>query len=386
VTEPVPVIRKLERALADDDFAWSLILTGEDQTDKLATLTGDLRGPFSKTGDGKQIASGFSYWGIGPTIAWANATNDPFYLVMKAGAESFLRHWRKVLPHVAHGGFHVVSLGVGTGVKDRTILGDLHRNNPDMYYLPVDMSSEMLRLGTLEPVRGAQFPMPQVLPVQLDFSLSDNMKELGQMLARLVDDDPILFTLTGNTLANFESDEEILGTLTRVLRPQDRLLLEVATTSRLDQEAAKAAADEYHQTRAFAEFVTSALRYNTDLIIDNERIDFRGEIENDDALRVKIVWQNNTGAPIRMGLPDHTEVVLEPEDTILLYTTRKFSNERLKKLTEACDLTPIEHAHSGFRFARRPSPFGLDLLLLAPGTAENVERHSIADDLWSNPR
>jgi hypothetical protein len=27
------VIRKLEQALADDDFAWSLLLVGEDQTD-----------------------------------------------------------------------------------------------------------------------------------------------------------------------------------------------------------------------------------------------------------------------------------------------------------------------------------------------------------------
>jgi len=383
VTEPVPVIRKLEQALADDDFAWSLLLVGEDQTDKLATLTGDLRGPYSKTGDGKQITSGFSYWGIGPTIAWANATNDPFYLVMKAGAESFLRHWRKIRPHVDKGGFHLVSLGVGTGVKDRTILGDMRRHNPDMYYVPVDMSSEMLRMGTLEPVRGVGFPMSQVLPVQLDFSLTDNMKELGQMLSRLIGDDPILFTLTGNTLANFESDQELLGTITRFLRPQDRLLLEVASTSSLSDDDAKAAADEYHQTRAFAEFVTSALRYNTDLKIDNDRIDFRGEVEDNDALRVKIVWQNNTGEPIVMGLPDHTEVVLEPEDTILLYTTRKFSTERLKKLTAACELTPIEHAHSGFRYARKPSPFGLDLLLLAPGTADNKTATTLADDIWS---
>jgi hypothetical protein len=50
VTEPVPVIRKLERA------------------------------PFSASGDGKQITSGFSYWGIGPTIAWATrpSTRSPW--------------------------------------------------------------------------------------------------------------------------------------------------------------------------------------------------------------------------------------------------------------------------------------------------------------------
>ncbi|MGW6201528.1 L-histidine N(alpha)-methyltransferase [Kribbella sp. NPDC055110] len=381
MTEPVPVIRKLEHALADDDFAWSLVLTGEDQTDKLATLTGDLRGPFSTTGDGKQITSGFSYWGIGPTIAWANATNDPFYLVMKAGAESFQRHWRKVRPHVENGGFHLVSLGVGTGVKDRTILGDMHRQNRNMYYIPVDMSSEMLRMGT-QPVRDARFPVAQVLPVQLDFSIADNMEELGQMLARLVDDEPILFTLTGNTLANFESDEELLGTLTRVLRPQDRLLLEVASTTRLDQEAADAAADEYHQTRAFAEFVTSTLRYNTDLKIHNDLVKFIGEVEDEDALLVKIFWQNDTGEEIRMELPDHTEAVLPIGDTIRLYTTRKYSTTRLKRLTEACQLTPVEAIQSQFRYARRPNPFGLELLLLAPEAAGESAR-SLADDIWS---
>ncbi|WP_328334185.1 L-histidine N(alpha)-methyltransferase [Kribbella sp. NBC_00382] len=379
--EPVHVIRKLEQALRDDDFAWSLMLVGEDQTDKLATLTGDLRGPHSETGDGKQITSGFSYWGIGPTIAWANATNDPFYLVMKAGAESFLRHWRKVRPHTDKTGFHFVSLGVGTGVKDRTILADMYRKNRDMFYIPVDMSSEMLRMGTLEPVRGLGFPMSQVLPVQLDFSIADNMGELGQMLARLVGDEPILFTLTGNTLANFESDLELLGTITRVLRPQDRLLLEVASTSSLDQTAADAAADEYQQTRAFAEFVTSALRYNTDLRIEDGLIDYRGEVETNDALLVKIVWQNNTSESMTMGLPDHTEVTLKPNDTILLYTTRKFSTERLKKLTAECGLTAIEHAHSGFRYTRRPSPFGLDLLLLAPEGAEVP--NLLAEDIWS---
>jgi uncharacterized SAM-dependent methyltransferase len=381
VTEPVHVIRKLEQALADDDFAWSLVLVGEDQTDKLATLTGDLRGSFSTSGDGKQITSGFSYWGIGPTIAWANATNDPFYLVMKAGTESFLRHWRKVKPHVDKGGFHLVSLGIGTGVKDRTILEDLRRDNRDMFYIPVDMSSEMLRMGALEPVRGARFPITQVLPVQLDFSIADNMIELAEMLARLVGGEPLLYTLTGNTLANFDNDEELLEVITHVLRPQDRLLLEVASTTRLDDETAKAAADEYHQTRAFAEFVTSALRYNTDLKIDNERVKFIGEVEDDDALLVKILWQNDTDEQISMGLPDHTEVLLPVGDTIRLYTTRKYSTTRLKKLTTACNLTPVEAIQSQFRYTRRPNPFGLELLLLAPESANAA--HTLADDIWS---
>lgn len=381
MTEPVHVIRKLEQALVDDDFAWSLLLVGEDQTDKLATLTGDLRGPVSTTGDGKQVASGFSYWGIGPTIAWANATNDPFYLVMKAGTESFLRHWRKVKPHLDSTGFHLVSLGIGTGVKDRTILEDMRRNNKHMYYIPVDMSSEMLRMGTVESVRGGRFPMAQVLPVQLDFSIADNMSELAQMVTRLIGEDPVLYTLTGNTLANFENDEELLQLITDVLRPQDRLLLEVASTTRLDQDTADAAADEYHQTRAFAEFVTSALRYNTDLKVDNEHVKFIGEIQDEDALLVKIMWQNETGAEIRMGLPDHTEVVLPVGDTIRLLTTRKYSTARLKRLTTSCKLTPVEAIQSQFRYTRRPNPFGLELLLLAPAAA-GANPSTLADDIW----
>jgi uncharacterized SAM-dependent methyltransferase len=257
----------------------------------------------------------------------------------------------------------------------------MRRNNRDMFYIPVDMSSEMLRMGTLEPVRGARFPMAQVLPVQLDFSIADNLAELAQMLTRLVGDEPLLYTLTGNTLANFENDEELLALITNALRPQDRLLLEVASTTRLDQETARAAADEYHQTRAFAEFVTSALRYNTDLKIDNERVKFIGEVEDDDALLVKIIWQNDTDAQISMGLPDHTVVLLPVGDTIRLYTTRKYSTTRLKKLTTACNLTPVEAIQSQFRYTRRPNPFGLELLLLAPESANAA--HTLADDIWS---
>ncbi|MGH3569209.1 MAG: L-histidine N(alpha)-methyltransferase [Pseudonocardia sp.] len=380
--EPAPVIRKLENALADHDFAWSLLLVGEDQTDKLATLTADLRGPFSETGDGKLVTSGFSYWGIGPTIAWANACSDPLYMVMKVGSETFVRHWSAIRPHIDRGGFHFVSLGVGTGLKDRTILKDLCPGHPELFHIPVDMSSEMLRLGTQVSVRDLRFPMSRVLPIQIDFSISVNMEEIGQLLTRIVGGDPILYTLTGNTLANFESDLDALATISQVLRPQDRLLLEVATTTRIDQEAAIAAADEYHQTRAFAEFVTSTLRYNTDLRIDNAQLKFRGFIQDDEALLVKIMFQNDTGKEIRMGLVDHTEVVLPVGDTIRLYTTRKYSEVRLKNLSDACQLDVIESARSQFLQSRRPGPFGLELLLLAPRNAEGV-KSTVADDMWT---
>ena len=80
-----------------------------------------------------------------------------------------------------------------------------------------------------------------------------------------------------------------------------------------------------------------------------------------------------------MGLPDHTELVLPIGDTILLYTTRKFSTDRLKKLTSACELTPVETPapvppHPPPEPVRpRPDPAGARL---AHTTS------SLADDIW----
>jgi hypothetical protein len=93
------------------------------------------------------------------------------------------------------------------------------------------------------------------------------------------------------------------------------------------------------------------------------------------------MYENDTDEEIRMGLPDHTELVLPIGDTIRLLTTRKFSAGRLQRLLADCELTLIESAHSQFRHTRRPSPFGLDLLLLAPKGAQGTRR-TVADEMW----
>src|SRR5262245_32119067 len=135
---------RLEHAINQAALGWTLCFIGEDQSDKLAVLTQDLRRPFSDTGDGKQVASGFSYWGLGPTLAWARACSDPLYLVMKKSIESFHERWANLLSSFSVP-YHYVSLGIGTGAKDRRILRDLSRLNGELYYFPVDMSPEMLR-------------------------------------------------------------------------------------------------------------------------------------------------------------------------------------------------------------------------------------------------
>src|SRR5215469_9037463 len=93
------LLSKIEEAINNARSGWTLCLIGEDPSKNLATLTNDLRGKVSTTGDGKKISSGFSYWGIGPTLAWNNACNDPFYMVMKESIETFPDRFTQILPH-----------------------------------------------------------------------------------------------------------------------------------------------------------------------------------------------------------------------------------------------------------------------------------------------
>ncbi|MFE9747410.1 L-histidine N(alpha)-methyltransferase [Saccharothrix saharensis] len=379
------LVGDLAKAIDESDFAWSLVLVGEDQRDKLAALTSDLLGKPSSNGDGKQITSGYAYWGIGPTIAWAHACADPFYLVMKQSLDSFTRRWGRVRGRVGEG-FHHVSFGVGTGHKDRLILEHLLERNRDLLYLPVDMSSEMLRLGTREATHRVGLRGHRVVPVQLDFSITDNLAELRDLVHRLVGDEPVLYSLLGNTLANFDHDDELLANLTALARPQDLFLLEVATTEALSDDLARDAVEEYSRSRAYREFVTSALLHNTDLTITVDAVQFRGSVEGDRALKVKVVYQNQTGDDILMMLPDRTRVAFPDRDTIRLYLTRKYARRALDGIVHTAGMRKVTGTHSDFAVPRSAQGFGMDLLLLAPGDPVPAPRpdDDVARVIWEN--
>lgn len=380
------LVEKLQQVIEDSDFEWSLQLIAEDPTHKLATLTADLSGKPSNTGDGKQITSGFAYWGTAPTIAWSAACNDRFYPVMQQSIESFSGRWKRVRSKLDGVPHHYVSLGVGTGQKDGVILPDLLGVQPNLLYMPVDLSAAMLRIGVRESAKSVNLVPSQVLPVQLDFAIPDNMAELRGLLQRLIGDEPVLYSLLGNTLANFDDDVELLRTLTSQLRPQDRFLLEVATTEALDDDLADAAAEEYRRSRAYGEFVTSALMMYTDLTINMESVLFRGSVEGDRALQVKVIYQNRTGADLRFILPDRNKVAFPDRDTIRLYLSRKYTRRGLEAMLTAANVKKLQGIHSGFTQQRSPKSFGTDLLLLSAGDRVPEQRASKADEIWSSFR
>jgi L-histidine Nalpha-methyltransferase len=384
-TDDLYFVRKLQQVIEESDFGWSLHVVGEEQSHKLATLIGDLHQPPSNSGDGKQITSGFAYWGIAPTIAWAHACNDPFYPVMQQSIESFSQRWRRVRAKLDGVPYHYVSLGIGTGHKDRQILSDLLTKRADLLYAPVDMSADMLRLGVRESLRGVRLTRRQVVPVQLDFAIEDNLAELRELLEHLVGDEPILYSLLGNTMANFEDDTVLLGKLTRLLRPQDRFLLEVATTEELTEDLAAEAAEEYRRSRAYQEFVTSALLHYTDLTINLDSVFYRGAVEGDRALRVKVIYQNLTGGDLRFMLPDRTRVTFPDRDTIRLYLSRKYARRGLDGMLAALGVAKLHGTHSGFAANRSARTFGMDLVLFSASATGPVpdQRANRADEIWN---
>lgn len=364
----------LYSALSATPFAWSFCLVGEDQSTKLSDLIKALRRPYSSSGAGKRITSGYLYWGVDPAVEWVKACADPFYPVMKAGIESFFDRWSNLEDVLNDRPYHYVSLGPGTGDKDCTIIKALQPSNPDLCYVPVDMSAEMLRLTPHEPVRSLGFTIGQVIPVQMDFSLPGNLSALKVLLHNLLGDAPILFSLLGNTLANFEDDVDQLQKLVQyLLRSQDRLALEVATTQALSQDLADRAAEEYGGSETFTVFITSALQNYTDLTIDPDSVAFTGDVEEARAIQIKVIYQNKTDSDLHLTLPGYfgKPTPFRRNDTILLDITRKYTSSGLVELLEAAELTML--AQDQWRIGQNErggeSGFGVDTLVLQPSAS-----------------
>lgn len=370
---------KIAEAINKLGMGWSLCFIGEDQASKLGTLTEDLRRGVSEIGDGKQIASGFSYWGIGPTIAWIIACTDRLYPVMNESTKHFSNLWKETFHHIDPQKYHYVSLGVGTGEKDNLMLKSLYKMNKELYYFPVDMSPEMLRIGTREAIDGTPIKRSKILPVQIDFSSEENVNELRELLDKILGNEPILFSLLGNTLSNFADDTDLLDTISRLIKPQDRLLLEVAFTDSLSEEAQKEAAAEYDKSRMFKEFVSSSLLQNTDICVDIDSVSFLGLKERDRSILVKTLYRNKTGKTLNITLPDRTKIDFPENDTIRLSTMRKYTDKGIDELIGCCGFSTLSRLKINFPSRHRQFKFGTELLLLSPSS---VKKGKTEDYVW----
>jgi L-histidine Nalpha-methyltransferase len=374
----------LERRRSADEEAllnrpdWTRLYVYLDKASKLGELRTYLGREPSDGGQGKYIPSGFAYWGVGPTTAWCRACADATYPVMLRSIKSFRRPWHNIRASLRGTPYDYVSLGPGTGHKDHWILRDLAESQPDVHYFPVDMSSEMLR-RSYETALGDQpiLKPSQVRPIQLDFSDPKSLSELRKFIDDTnVDRRPLLVSLLGNTMANFDDDFGLLAKIRReLLRAEDRLIVEVATTSSVTPQLATAAEEEYRDAQGFKEWVVSALQHLTNLAIDPGVVIVQGAVEGTRALKVIVLYKNSGSEPTSIHLNDRSIVELPISDTIRLDLTRKYDLAQLSDVFTTAGLTPLDHAHEHLSTVDGPRDtelgrFGLEFVLLAAGQAK----------------
>lgn len=358
----------LEEACRDKRVQWSRLVVGDDYRDDMVRLVRDLtiHDP-SPTGDGRHISCGHAYWGVGPTIAWHNACTDPSYPVGRLSMEGFAEMWRMLRRGDGNGlPAAYVSLGPGTGEKDLTVLTSLADTGREPIYIPVDMSAEMLRLQ-LKARGDAAGSLQRMVAVKLDFSVAANLRKLRVFLDRVVGEGtPILFSLLGNTLANFPDDQRLLKSLVDCLltHDDDRLLLEVATSSRLDQSAADKAAKEYRGSALFMDWVTSALLAHTrNLVIGKNAVKFLPSVEEGRALVLKVVYTNTSADEKDIVLANGEEFSFPPRDTIRLELTRKYHPDAVTALLVGAALAECGRQKTALVDDDDTDEFGLELVL-----------------------
>jgi len=354
-----PVLRT---RVEPDGPAW-LELGPDDRAARFMQLVSDLNRGFDDAGNGKRITGGHAYTGVESAVAWTSVCRDPLCGGPRQSVESFDRRWRGIRASMPAEPCHYVSLGPGDGRKDDVLLEDLSRSNPDLCYLPVDASEELLHLAVRGLIRRLGLPTDRVLSLPWDFSMAENIGALRRLLDELFGPTPVLFSLLGNTLAHFDADEGMLRQFAQaLLRPGDRLLLEVEVTMALDEDLVVDAVAEYEHSTAFGEFVAAALQTHTDLLVDRDAVELLGAVEEDRALVVKTAYRNRTDADVAFRLPNSTDVSFPPDDTIRLALSRKYSAEGLAAMLSDAGLTVTADTCSG-----TGGPFGLALLMLAVG-------------------
>jgi hypothetical protein len=234
------------------------------------------------------------------------------------------------------------------------------------------MSIDMLRMAVHEATRDERIRHKQIFPVQLDFDDPENLERFRDLLGHLTQGEPVLFSLLGNTLANFDDDALLLRQLASLAKEDDRFLLEVASTRGATPELADAAAQEYARGLAFWKFVTSTLTHKTDLEVDRQNVEYLGLVEEGRGVRVNVVYRNSTGRNLTFRLADGSQGQFPEGDTIRLYMTRKYQRgPAFDSLLQQAGMASV-HVSGGTFPAGGGPRFGMDVYLLRP--AEPGER------------
>jgi len=165
----------------------------------------------------RRLAEKFFYWFPLSVRAWLALCSDGAYRNFVRSRSLIAQSAKDLATRLQSSSLEVVSLGSGQGDKDLILLQRLVADGKRIRYLPVDASQALLEMacaGALQAGIWAQ-------GIKADFTQPEHLTEL----APGPETPPRLVMLLGNTLGAFDPIAEA-GTLARLLRPEDRLLVD----------------------------------------------------------------------------------------------------------------------------------------------------------------
>lgn len=327
---------------------WLLTYVGENPLYKLNDFIIDL-----KNKENRRIQSGYSYCGVGPTRMWNNACSDPAYHMLN-NIQRFPQYARKLTHLVDKNRYNFVSLGVGEGSKDKGLISDFFNEDgktqprENFLYVPVDMSREMLRvaIGAVQ-----ELPVHRRIAIQRDIETQDGITEIAQIAQIFGQQQPIMYGFIGNTIANVEMPKQVLDNIVRVMRSEDLLIFEaqIIDACKLEQSNLQTTISSIkaeYQNISFRKFAFSALLQNAVLnVTPIERDDFYTvEVSSNywqnygQIIQIDCFFENKSSRQLHIILAEEENTILNPQEKIRLYRSRKFLQSTLHHFIEASSL------------------------------------------------
>lgn len=311
------------------------------------------------------IESAFSYLGYCHASSWIRACENEDYHVMHQGIARFGGLLLK-FPELKNRIENYISLGIGSGVKDAAIIN--YTMNSDrssrFKYCAVDISSTMLYKGGERVLELSHKLLPRNMKkIVCDFSDEDSLSELsmfiGEFSGETKSKQPKLFSLLGNTLANFDDDVLLLKKIALLLSDEDYLLLEVAMIGAIDDNNISESIEEYNQA-AFKSFAIQSVRHclsGAQPIRDID-IKFKHDIDDGYALKISAYIERDPS----LCFHDNKRITSKSSE-IRVYLTRKYTLSGVSSLLHQANFDVVRFER--FEFDRK-SELG-NMVILAKG-------------------
>ncbi|MEK6286827.1 MAG: L-histidine N(alpha)-methyltransferase [Acidobacteriota bacterium] len=199
---------------ADDRFTIHRLAEGGDSN----AFASDVRAGLSAKA--KSLSPKYFYDELGSRLFEAICFLPEYYLTRAEG--EILRTSAGEIVAAVDGPARLLELGSGSAEKTRYLIEALLAKQPELHYLPVDISDSSLEIASQRLLR--LYPGLRITAFAADYFTA------LQALARRVPADPngrTVAVFLGSNIGNFGRDEsrEFLRAVRKLLRPQDALLL-----------------------------------------------------------------------------------------------------------------------------------------------------------------